>query len=144
MTNFATKIRCDISWESSAVSWNIMLHLLFLKKQQNLKYPSSVALCQFKANETGGNTSMTVTGLMHICTICLIFGITNSLCFAVISNNSYDYKGFLHVVLTCQENRTELNRTQWKVVQTAYIYLRNKETQQTLRVTVSIQYDASF
>ena len=25
-----------------------------------------------------------------------------------------------------------------------FIYLRNKETQQTLRVNVSIQYDASF
>ena len=25
-----------------------------------------------------------------------------------------------------------------------YIYLRNKETQQTLRVTVSIHYDACF
>ena len=54
---------------------------------------------------------MTVKGLMHICIICLIFGITNSQCFAVISNHSYDYKGLLHLVLTCQENRTELNRT---------------------------------
>ena len=26
----------------------------------------------------------------------------------------------------------------------SYIYLRNKEMQQTLRVIVSIQYDASF
>ena len=25
-----------------------------------------------------------------------------------------------------------------------YVYLRNKETQQTLRVIVNIQYDASF
>ena len=29
-------------------------------------------------------------------------------------------------------------------IQSNYIYLRNKETQQTLRVIVSIQYDASF
>ena len=38
--NFQKKIGYDISWESSAArpfSWNFVPHLLFLKKQQNLK-----------------------------------------------------------------------------------------------------------
>ena len=41
---FSTKIRYDISWESSAsrrFSWNIILNFLFLKKRQNLKSSSA-------------------------------------------------------------------------------------------------------
>ena len=39
LSQFSTKIRCDITWESSAsrrFSWNLMPYLLFLKKRQNI------------------------------------------------------------------------------------------------------------
>ena len=39
---------------------------------------------------------------------------------------------------------TKIGKAGLKFMGKFYIYLRNKETQQTLRVIVSIQYDASF
>ena len=44
LSQFSTKIRYDITWESSAsrrFSWNIMPYLLFLKKRQNLQLSSA-------------------------------------------------------------------------------------------------------